>query len=305
MKVRLATRRSPLAIKQAEWVRAALLDANSDLEVELCPISTRGDELLDRSLVELGGKGLFIKALEVELIEGRADIAVNSLKDMPAVLEAGFLIGAIPQRADPRDSLVSRYDGGLDSLPINATVGSASPRRTAQILALRPDLRCKVVRGSVETRLRKLDAGEFDALVLAAAGLERLGINRGWTIDPKLMLPAAGQGALALEVREDNLAICQLVDALDDPLARICVTAERACSEALGTSCVSPFAVFATVDQLGLHLQALVARGDGRMVIRAHGDGNQDHPRELGENLARDLLDQGASEILTRPEDVA
>lgn len=304
MKVKLATRKSALAMRQAEWVRSALLGAYPDLGVELCPISTRGDELLDRSLVDLGGKGLFIKALEVKLREGLADIAVNSLKDMPTVLEPGLLIGAIPQRADPRDVLVSRYEGGLDALPRNAVIGSASPRRTAQILALRPDLQCEVVRGSVETRLHKLDAGKFDALVLAAAGLQRLGINRGVPLDPELMLPAAGQGALALEVREDDPSICQLVQALDDPLVRACVTAERRCSEALGTSCVSPFAAFATATDSRLYLKSLVAGSDGRQVIRANGEGDLSCPDALGEKVAGDLLNRGAATILPGPEDV-
>jgi len=227
MNIALATRRSPLAMVQAEEISAALRERHPDLEVELVAMSTRGDEMLDRALAPLGGKGLFIKALEAALESGRARIAVHSLKDLPAVLEPGFALAAVPARHDPRDVLISRHGPDVDSLPRGARVGTASLRRQAQLLAVRPDLDVVTLRGSVQTRLARLDAGELDATVLAAAGLARLGIDRGTPIDPSVMVPASGQGALGLEVIARDEEAAELALGLEDAGARVVAAAER------------------------------------------------------------------------------
>ena len=303
MNIALATRRSPLAMVQAEEISAALRERHPDLEVELVAMSTRGDEMLDRALAPLGGKGLFIKALEAALESGRARIAVHSLKDLPAVLEPGFALAAVPARHDPRDVLISRHGPDVDSLPRGARVGTASLRRQAQLLAVRPDLDVVTLRGSVQTRLARLDAGELDATVLAAAGLARLGIDRGTPIDPSVMVPASGQGALGLEVIARDEEAAELALGLEDAGARVVAAAERGFCRALGATCASPVAAYATVDGGRVRLVARVAATDGSRMLEESGEVDLDAAAALGEKLAKRLLGRGAGAFITPPGD--
>jgi hydroxymethylbilane synthase len=298
--LRIATRKSPLALWQSEHVAAALRAAHSDLDVVLVPMSTRGDEVLDRSLAAIGGKGLFLKELELAMLRGEADCAVHSLKDVPMELEPGFALPAILQRADHADAFVSnRYDG-IDALPHGAVVGTSSLRRQAQLRALRPDLQLRDLRGNVNTRLAKLDAGEYDAIVLACAGLQRLGFDARIRsrMDAPQWLPAPAQGAIAIECREDDAATRALCATLDHAATRICVEAERAMNRALHGSCHVPVAAFARLDGEHLHLHGLVGSAvDGR-AIRAQAQGRGDAPECLGLEVAQALQQQGAGELI-------
>jgi hydroxymethylbilane synthase len=298
--LRIATRKSPLALWQSEHVAAALRAAHSDIDVVLVPMSTRGDEVLDRSLAAIGGKGLFLKELELAMLRGEADCAVHSLKDVPMELEPGFALPAILQRADHADAFVSnRYDG-IDALPHGAVVGTSSLRRQAQLRALRPDLQLRDLRGNVNTRLAKLDAGEYDAIVLACAGLQRLGFDARIRsrMDAPQWLPAPAQGAIAIECREDDADTRALCATLDHAATRICVEAERAMNRALHGSCHVPVAAFARLDGEHLHLHGLVGSAvDGR-VIRAQAQGRGDAPECLGLEVAQALQQQGAGELI-------
>ena len=298
--LRIATRKSPLALWQSEHVAAALRAAHSDLDVVLVPMSTRGDEVLDRSLAAIGGKGLFLKELELAMLRGEADCAVHSLKDVPMELEPGFALPAILQRADHADAFVSnRYDG-IDALPHGAVVGTSSLRRQAQLRALRPDLQLRDLRGNVNTRLAKLDAGEYDAIVLACAGLQRLGFDARIRsrMDAPQWLPAPAQGAIAIECREDDADTRALCATLDHAATRICVEAERAMNRALHGSCHVPVAAFARLDGEHLHLHGLVGSAvDGR-AIRAQAQGRGDAPECLGLEVAQALQQQGAGELI-------
>ena len=298
--LRIATRKSPLALWQSEHVAAALHAAHSDLDVVLVPMSTRGDEVLDRSLAAIGGKGLFLKELELAMLRGEADCAVHSLKDVPMELEPGFALPAILQRADHADAFVSnRYDG-IDALPHGAVVGTSSLRRQAQLRALRPDLQLRDLRGNVNTRLAKLDAGEYDAIVLACAGLQRLGFDARIRsrMDAPQWLPAPAQGAIAIECREDDADTRALCATLDHAATRICVEAERAMNRALHGSCHVPVAAFARLDGEHLHLHGLVGSAvDGR-AIRAQAQGRGDAPECLGLEVAQALQQQGAGELI-------
>ena len=298
--LRIATRKSPLALWQSEHVAAALRAAHADLDVVLVPMSTRGDEVLDRSLAAIGGKGLFLKELELAMLRGEADCAVHSLKDVPMELEPGFALPAILQRADHADAFVSnRYDG-IDALPHGAVVGTSSLRRQAQLRALRPDLQLRDLRGNVNTRLAKLDAGEYDAIVLACAGLQRLGFDARIRsrMDAPQWLPAPAQGAIAIECREDDADTRALCATLDHAATRICVEAERAMNRALHGSCHVPVAAFARLDGEHLHLHGLVGSAvDGR-AIRAQAQGRGDAPECLGLEVAQALQQQGAGELI-------
>jgi len=298
--LRIATRKSPLALWQSEHVAAALRAAHSDLDVVLVPMSTRGDEVLDRSLAAIGGKGLFLKELELAMLRGEADCAVHSLKDVPMELEPGFALPAILQRADHADAFVSnRYDD-IDALPHGAVVGTSSLRRQAQLRALRPDLQLRDLRGNVNTRLAKLDAGEYDAIVLACAGLQRLGFDARIRsrMDAPQWLPAPAQGAIAIECREDDAATRALCATLDHAATRTCVEAERAMNRALHGSCHVPVAAFARLDGEHLHLHGLVGSAvDGR-AIRAQAQGRGDAPECLGLEVAQALQQQGAGELI-------
>ncbi len=297
----IATRRSRLALWQAEHVKAALEARHRGLAVELLPLSTRGDELIDRRLESAGGKGLFVKELESAMLEGRADLAVHSMKDVPADLPPGFVLAAITAREDPRDAFVSaRYDC-FEAMPRGAVVGTSSLRREAQIALRYPGLRVALLRGNVETRLAKLDRGEYDAIVLAVAGLVRLGLEGRIRapIPESAMLPAPGQGALGIECRSDRPEVIDLVSLLADERTAACVRAERAVSRALGGSCVIPLAAYAEGrDEGRLCLSALVASPDGKRVARARCEGRLEDAQSLGEQAARRLLEQGAQEIL-------
>lgn len=298
--LRIATRKSPLALWQSEHVADRLRQAHPGLEVVLVPMSTRGDEILDRSLAAIGGKGLFLKELELAMLRGEADCAVHSLKDVPMELEAPFALPAILTRADPADAFVSNSYDMLDALPQGAVVGTSSLRRQAQLRGLRPDLQLRDLRGNVNTRLAKLDAGDYDAIILACAGLERLelGARIRSRLLPPQWLPAPAQAAVAVECRADDGAVMALVAALDDAGTRSCVEAERAMNRALDGSCHVPVAGLAQWRGEDLWLQGLVGGvADGRSV-RAEAQGPGSDPEALGREVARQLLAGGAAELL-------
>ena len=298
--LRIATRKSQLALWQAEHVARELRGAHSGLGVELLPMSTKGDLILDRSLAAIGGKGLFIKELETALEAGKAEIAVHSMKDVPAELPDGFLIGALLPRADARDALVSPRAARLEDLPPGARVGTSSLRRQAQLLAARPDLRIEALRGNLNTRLRRLDEGELDAIVLACAGLVRLGWEARIAahLSTEVSLPAVGQGVIGVECRADDDRTRALLAALDDAPTRIAITAERAFSRRLGGSCQSPVGAHATLTAAGLRLEGLVAAPDGTRVMRDSLEGAARDAASLGERLAEALLAAGAGDLL-------
>ncbi len=298
-KLVIATRRSRLALWQAEHIAALLKNLHRGLEVELLPLSTRGDELIDQRLDKAGGKGLFVKELESAMAEGRADLAVHSMKDMPAELPPGFALAAITAREDPRDVLVSSYKS-LKEMPKGATVGTSSLRRSAQIAERYPHLEARLLRGHVDTRLAKLDRGDYDAIVLAAAGLVRLGLESriGARLGTDEMLPAPGQGALGIECGADRAEVAALLAPLADSATAACVRAERTVSRALGGSCSLPLAAYAEFAVGGIRLRALVASADGSRVLRGESSGSD--PEEVGNRVAQALRRQGAEQILGR-----
>jgi hydroxymethylbilane synthase len=299
-KLVIATRRSRLALWQAQHIATLLAGSHPGLDVELLPLSTRGDELIDRRLDEAGGKGLFVKELETAMVEGRADLAVHSMKDVPADLPDGFALAAITAREDPRDVLVSKNFKSLHEMPAAATVGTSSLRRSAQITERHPRLQVRLLRGNVDTRLAKLDRGEYDAIVLAAAGLARLGLEARITarLEADEMLPAPGQGALGIECLAGRAEIAALLAPLVDADTTICVRAERAVSRALGGSCALPLGAYAEIVKNQLRLRALVASADGKRVIRTECEGDAADPQGLGARAADELRRQGAGEIL-------
>ena len=298
--LRIATRKSPLALWQSEHVATLLRAAHPGLVVELVPMSTRGDEVLDRSLAAIGGKGLFLKELELAMQRGDADCAVHSLKDVPMELEPGFALPAILQRADPADAFVSNRYADLDALPQGAIVGTSSLRRQAQLRARRPDLELRDLRGNVNTRLSKLDAGEYDAIVLACAGLQRLGFEARIRsrLDAPDWLPAPAQGAIAIECRDDDATTQQLCAALDHADTRTCVEAERAMNRALHGSCHVPVAASAQLDGMHLSLSGLVGSANDGRIVRGQAQGRGDAPECLGLEVAEQLLAQGARELI-------
>jgi len=299
----IATRASRLAVWQAEHVRSLLMAAVEGLEVELLRLSTRGDEILDRSLQKVGGKGLFIKELEMALADGRADLAVHSLKDVPVVMPEGFVLASILPRAEVRDAWVSNKYASLDELPHGAIVGTSSLRREAQLRRLRPDIVVKPLRGNLDTRLSKLDDGQFDAIVLAAAGLQRLGLeSRIRKVLPvETILPAVGQGALGIEVCQHRTDVIELVKRLSCQKTTACAIAERAVSRRLGGSCSVPLAAHATIDpkdSTRLSLRALVATPDGRQMLQASATGTVEQADAMGQQVAEELLANGATPLL-------
>jgi hydroxymethylbilane synthase len=300
--LRIATRKSPLALWQAEHVATLLRGAHPGLRVALLPMSTQGDRIQDKSLAAIGGKGLFIKELEVALAERRADIAVHSMKDVPAEMPQGFVIAALLERADPRDALLCRSGSAIAELPARAKVGTSSLRRTAQILAARPDLRIEPLRGNVGTRLKRLENGELDAIVLACAGLARLGLESRISarLDPATMLPAVGQGAIGIECREDDAQTRALLGTLDDTATRTALAAERSFARALGGSCQSPIAALACIEGERMTLTGLVAEPDGSRLLREGTSGACARAEQLGEELAQRLLESGARQLLER-----
>jgi hydroxymethylbilane synthase len=298
--VRIATRRSRLALWQAEHVAARLTSAHPGLVVSLLPIVTEGDRIQDRTLAAVGGKGLFIKELETALLAGDADIAVHSMKDMPAALPPGLMIAAALERADPRDAFISTRYTTFDSLPRGARVGTSSLRRQSQLRHARPDLEILVLRGNVETRLRKLDAGEFDATVLATAGLERLGLGTRIRerLSPQQMLPAVGQGVIGIECMGVNGQIRALLAPLEHAATRCQLEAERAFAGRLGGSCQSPIAAYAELTGETLNLRGLVGSPDGATIFADALSGPTTDAVALGTDLAERLLAAGAGPLL-------
>ena len=300
MKIRIATRKSALALWQAEHV-ADLLKALPEVEaVELVPLSTRGDEILDRSLQKIGGKGLFIKELEVAMQAGKADIAVHSMKDVPAEMPDGFCLAAMLERANHADALVSPNGEQLSDLPQGALIGSSSLRRQAQLKMLRPDLRVEPLRGNVNTRLAKLDNGDYDAIILAAAGLERLAFEDriSQLFAPDQMLPAAAQGVVGIECLEAATELRAVLAQLNHPTSVQTTLAERAIARVLEASCQSPVATYAVVEGDALTVSALVAMPDGSESIRDSVSGDVGDAEALGEKLAGRLLERGAAALL-------
>jgi hydroxymethylbilane synthase len=300
LKIRIATRKSALALWQANFVAATLAKLPEVSGTELLPLSTKGDEILDRSLQKIGGKGLFIKELEVAMQNGDADLAVHSMKDVPAEMPEGFCLAAIMARANHKDALVTRDGLRLDQLPPDACIGSSSLRRQAQLKMLRRDVRVEPLRGNVNTRLAKLEQGDYDAIVLAAAGLERLQLDEhiSQQFQPSEMLPAAAQGVLGIECLDSNATLKSILGQLSDPIAVQTTTAERAIARVLQASCQSPVAAYATVSNGTLALTALVAHPDGSEFIRKSISGDAADAEQLGETLAKSLLEDGARELL-------
>jgi len=298
--IKIATRKSALAMWQAEFVQSELIKHYPDLKVELVPMSTQGDRILDSPLAKIGGKGLFIKELEIAMQEGRADLAVHSMKDVPVEFPDGFAIHAICEREDPRDAFVSNTFSTLDELPAGAVIGTSSLRRQCQLKAHRSDFIIRDLRGNVNTRLAKLDAGEYDAIILASAGLLRLKMaNRiSHFIEPEQSLPAVGQGAVGIECRNDDSALIELINVLNHNDTAIRVTAERAMNAKLQGGCQVPIGSFATLEDNKLTLRGLVGSVDGSQVLNAEAAGSIHDAEQIGVKVAELLLSQGADKIL-------
>ena len=298
--VRIATRKSPLALWQAEHVAARLRESHPGLAVELVTMTTRGDKILDAPLAKVGGKGLFVKELEQGMLEGRADIAVHSMKDVPVELPADLHLPVIMAREDPRDAFVSVRFARLAELPEGGCVGTSSLRRQMQLRQLRSDLVIRDLRGNVNTRLDKLDRRQYDAIVLASAGLKRLGMAGRITelLGSEVILPAIGQGAIGIECRRGDEATEALISALDDGQTHLRVDAERAMNARLGGGCQVPIAGYAEIEGDEMRIRGLVGSPNGARVISGEAVGPPAHAVELGERLAEDLLAQGAGEIL-------
>lgn len=298
--LRIATRKSPLALWQANHVRDALLASNPGLEVELLTMTTQGDKILDTPLAKVGGKGLFVKELELGILERRADLAVHSMKDVPVEFPEGLGLGAILPREDPRDVLISNNYSSIDELPHGARVGTSSLRRKCQLKARRPDLQVLDLRGNVNTRLKKLDDGDYDAILLAAAGIRRMGWEARITelLAPEQFLPAIGQGAIGIEMRVDDARTTALVRPLNDAQTATRIAAERALNAGLQGGCQVPIAGYSEISHGVIVLRALVGRPDGSELVQGVISGRPEDAEELGRVLADDLLARGAREIL-------
>lgn len=298
---RIATRKSQLAMWQAEHVRDRLLATHPGIAIELVPMSTQGDRILDVPLAKIGGKGLFVKELEAAMLDGRADLAVHSMKDVPMVFPEGLGLSTILARENPTDAFVSNSYASIDALPAGARVGTSSLRRQCQLQAARPDLEILSLRGNVNTRLSKLDAGEYDAIILASAGLIRLGMadRIRSSISTDQSLPAVGQGAVGIEIRSDDDELRQLLAPLSDADTTDCVLAERAMNHFLHGGCQVPIAGYAELDSDNmLHMRALVGATDGRRIIRAQGSAARTEAEALGRQLGQQLIEQGAQALL-------
>lgn len=296
----IATRESPLALRQAESVKETLQALHPHLAVELLGITTEADKRLDVKLIEIGGKGLFVKELEAALMDGRADIAVHSMKDVPMDLPPGLVLPAILERLDPRDAFVSNDYASILQLPRQAAVGTSSLRRQTQLRALRADLELRTLRGNIHTRLKRLDDGDYTAIILAAAGLLRMGmasrIRAYLSIEESL--PAAGQAALGVECRADDMATQALIAPLNHPTTAACVIAERALCRKLNGGCKVPLAAYAQIHHQQLTLKGLVASSNGIQILRVRHTGRPDQAESIGERAAEELLQQGADKIL-------
>ncbi|MBO1255915.1 hydroxymethylbilane synthase [Alteromonas sp. 5E99-2] len=300
--IRIATRKSALALWQAEFVKSELENAHKGLVVELVPMSTQGDKILDTPLAKIGGKGLFIKELEVAMQEGRADIAVHSMKDVPMAMPEGFALTTICERDNPFDAFVSNDYTSFDDLPQGAVVGSSSLRRQCQIKRARPDIEIRDLRGNVNTRLAKLDDGQYDAIILAAAGLRRLAMHQRirHTLPATMSLPAVGQGAVGIECREDDAELHALLAPLNHETTSVCVRAERAMNSYLNGGCQVPIGGFAELNQDTIHLIGRVGSPAGDVLLEAEATGTC--PITVGETVAKALLEQGAGDILASLE---
>ncbi|MCG3864291.1 MULTISPECIES: hydroxymethylbilane synthase [unclassified Photobacterium] len=300
--IRIATRKSPLAMWQAEFVKAELEQAHPGIIVELVPMITKGDIILDTPLAKVGGKGLFVKELEVAMLEGRADIAVHSMKDVPVEFPEGLGLVTICEREDPRDAFVSNKYNNIDELPQGAIVGTSSLRRQCQLRAQRPDLIVNDLRGNVNTRLRKMDEGQYDAIILACAGLKRLKMEERIRseIPPEVSLPAVGQGAVGIECRLDDSRVRQLLEALSDQATTTRVLCERAMNNYLQGGCQVPIGSYAELEGDQIWLRALVGEPDGSKIVSAEIRGPIEQAEQLGETLAEQLLNDGARDILER-----
>lgn len=298
--LRIATRKSALALWQAEYVKARLEQLDPTLSVSLVPMVSRGDQLLDSPLAKIGGKGLFVKELETAMLNDEADLAVHSMKDVPMQFPDGLGLYAICEREDPRDAFVSNTFDHVDSLPAGSVVGTSSLRRQAQVMARRPDLQIRFLRGNVNTRLAKLDAGEYDAIILATAGLMRLGFGERirYSMPPEESLPAGGQGAVGIECRSGDTELQALLSKLNDEDSALRVRAERALNTRLNGGCQVPIACYAERENGLLWLRGLVGDPDGQRMLRAEASGPENDPETLGIAVAEDLLAQGAQAIL-------
>jgi hydroxymethylbilane synthase len=300
--LRIGTRGSQLALWQARWVQRAIEERWPGTAAELVIIKTTGDKITDVPLAKVGGKGLFVKEIEEALMDGRIDLAVHSMKDMPAELPQGLCIGAVPERENPRDALISNDAISLEALPQGARVGTSSLRRSSQLLHRRPDLNILALRGNLDTRLKKLAGGNLDAIVLAAAGLKRLGLDHRITsvLPPDTMLPAVGQGALCIESRTRDSRTSQIATALDHAATHLAVTAERAFLHRLEGGCQVPIAAHATIEDKRMELTGLVAELDGSILIKETTAGPSEQAASLGLGLAEKLIARGAGAILER-----
>ncbi len=298
--LKIATRQSPLALWQAEHIRARLMALYPELTVELLTFVTQGDKILDTPLAKIGGKGLFVKELETALLDGRADLAVHSMKDVPMALPEGLVLGGICEREDPLDAFVSNHFEHFDALPQGARVGTSSLRRKCQILKQRPDLNIIDLRGNVGTRLAKLDAGDYDAIILASAGLKRLGLAERirHTLTPEISLPAVGQGALGLECRANDQTVLDLIAPLLHTETEVCVRAERAMNAYLEGGCQVPIAGYATLLNGRVQLEGRVGSADGQTLLVTQLSDLPEQAEQLGQRLAQHLLQQGAGELL-------
>ena len=300
--LRIATRKSPLALWQAEHVKARLMEAHDGLKVELVTFTTQGDKILDTPLAKIGGKGLFVKELEVAILEGKADVAAHSIKDVPMEFPEGLFLSTILEREEPCDAFVSNTVDSVQKLPQGATVGTCSLRRRSQLLSKRPDLKIKDLRGNVNSRLEKLDNGEYDAIILACAGLIRLDMEKRikQRISSSWILPAVGQGAVGLEARVDDTETLELLSVLNHEDTADRVKAERSLNKRLEGGCQVPIASYAMLDGDTLHLQALVGEPDGSEIVQGDISGHRSDGEELGSKLADELLARGAKEILEK-----
>ena len=300
-KVTIATRGSKLALWQAEYIADQLKQQHRDLLVELKIVKTTGDTILDIPLAKVGGKGLFVKEIEEAILSGEADLAVHSLKDVPGEIVPDLTLGVLPERGNPGDSLVSHEFPDLASLPRGAEVGTSSLRRQAQLLSLRPDLRIKTLRGNLDTRLRKLQQGEYQAVVLASAGLERLGIGATYhyCLFPPDFLPAVGQGAMGIEFHRDNRELASILEVLDHEPTRIAVTAERAFLQEVEGGCQVPMGGYAEIKNGRIALSGFVSDPDGRKMIRSSKESDPASAEALGREVGREILESGGREILT------
>ena len=299
--LRIATRRSSLAMWQAEHVRDRLQNAHPELQVSLVPMATQGDRILDVALAKIGGKGLFVKELESALLEGRADLAVHSMKDVPMDLPEGLTLATILDREDPSDAFVSNASADFAKLPDRARVGTSSLRRQCQLRALRPDLEISDLRGNVNTRLAKLDNGDFDAIILASAGLKRLGLSAriSQRLTPEQLLPAVGQGAIGIEICAGDARTCELVEALHDTATATCIDAERSMNRCLQGGCQVPIAAHAVLQgDNSIWIRGLVGSIDGQRILRAQATGVPEQAAALGREIAEQLLAKGADALL-------